>query len=191
LITQIEKVPVFYEDDDLSNALIMYNVQAVAGPVEDYWTKVFLKLNQGNAGASLANSTSVVLILKPFSGVATGDIWDYIVADGASDSDDSEFPSYEAGDEIKYVAMYDSDGTTELFRKYRVSQTGSADSGKFVTTFIINSGEGNYHYYYLKLFGGDTASDTPYSGDLVYTETTEYPKNSLEALQLVFTITEV
>jgi hypothetical protein len=190
LITQVEKCPMYFEDQDLGNALIMYNIQAVSGPVEDYWTKVFLKLNQGNAGASVSGTTSVVLALKTFSEIASGDIWDYIVADGASDSDSSEFPSYEVGDEVKYIAMYDSDGTTELFRKYRVAQTGSADSGKFVTTFIINSGECNTHWHYLKLFGGDVASDTAYTGDLVATTSHVYTKNSLEALQIVFTVTE-
>jgi hypothetical protein len=189
LITQVEKVPVFYEDGDLGNALTMYNIQAVSGPVEDYWTKVFLRLNQGNVGASIANSTSVVLILRSFSGVATGDIWDYIVADGASDSDSSEFPSYEDGDEIKYVSMWASG--VEVFRKYRVAQTGDADSGKFVTTFIINSGECNTTWDTVKLYGGDTATDTFGTGDVVYSEADSYTKNSLEALQMVFTTTEV
>lgn len=189
LITQVEKCPVFYEDNDVTTALIMYNVQAVSGPVEDYWTKVFLKLNQGMVGASIANSTSVVLILKPFSGVATGDIWDYIVADGTYDSDNSEFPSYETGDEITYVSMWKSG--VEKFRKYRVAQTGSAASGKIVTTFIINSGECNLEWDTLKLYGGDVASDTFGTGDVIYSVANSYTKNSLEALQMVFTITEV
>ena len=188
LITQVEKCPMYFEDQDLGNALVMYNIQAVSGPVEDYWTKVFLKLNQGNIGSSIANSTSVVLILKTFSGIATGDIWDYIVADGSDDMDDSEFPSYEIGDEIKYVSMWN--GGSEVFRKYRVAQTGDADSGKFVTTFIINSGECNLTWDTLKLYGGDVASDTFGTGDVVYSVANSYTKNSLEALQMVFTITE-
>ena len=189
LITQIEKCPQFYDDDALQNALTMYNVQAVSGPVEDYWTKVFLKMNQGMAGASLANSTSVVLILKTFSGVATGDIWDYVVADGTFDLDSSEAPSYEDGDEITYVSMWQ--GGSEKFRKYRVAQTGDADSGKFVTTFIISSEECNITWDTLKLYGGDTATDTFGTGDVIYSVSNSYTKNSLEALQMVFTITEV
>lgn len=189
LITQVEKCPQFYEDNAPQSALILYNVQAVSGPVEDYWTKVFLKMNQGMAGASIANSTSVVLILKTFSGVATGDIWDYIVADGVSDLDSSEAPSYEAGDEITYVSMWKSG--VEKFRKYRVSQSGSADSGKFVTTFIISSEECNLEWDTLKLYGGDTATSSFGTGDVVYSVANSYTKNSLEALQMVFTITEV
>jgi hypothetical protein len=189
LITQVEKCPMYFEDGALQNALIMYNIQAVSGPVEDYWTKVFLKMNQGVAGSSLANSTSVVLILKTLSGVATGDIWDYIVADSASDLDNAEAPSYEIGDEISYVSMWQ--GGSEKFRKYRVAQTGSADTGKFITTFIVSSEECNITWDTLKLYGGDTASDTFGTGDVVYSVANAYTKNSLEALQMVFTITEV
>ena len=189
LITQIEKCPIFYEDGAFQNAIIMYNVQAVSGPVEDYWTKVFLKLGQGINGASIANSTSVVLILKTFSGVATGDIWDYVVADSTFDLDSSEAPSYADGDEITYVSMWQ--GGSEKFRKYRVSQTGDADSGKFVTTFIISSEECNITWDTLKLYGGDTATDTFGTGDVIYSVANSYTKNSLEALQMVFTITEV
>jgi hypothetical protein len=189
LITQIEKCPQFYEDNAPQTALTLYNVQAVSGPVEDYWTKVFLQMNKGVAGASIANSTSVVLILKSYSGVATGDIWDYVVADGASDLDDSEVPSYEAGDEITYVSMWKSG--VEKFRKYRVSQSGSADTGKFITTFIISSEECNLEWDTLKLYGGDTATSTFGTGDVIYSVSNSYTKNSLEALQMVFTITEV
>ena len=189
LVTQVEKCPQFYEDNAPQTALTIYNIQAVSGPVEDYWTKVFLKMNQGMAGSSLANSTSVVLVLKTFSGVATGDIWDYVVADGASDLDSSEAPSYEDGDEITYVSMWKSG--VEKFRKYRVSQTGSADTGKFVTTFIISSEECNLEWDTLKLYGGDTCTDTFGTGDVIYSVANSYTKNSLEALQMVFTITEV
>jgi hypothetical protein len=190
LITQVEKCPMYYEDYDLSNALVMYNIQAVSGPVEDYWTKVFLKLNQGTgAGSSISNSTSVVLILKTYSGKATTNVWDYAIDDGSADADDALVPSYEDGEEITYISLWN--GGSELFRKYRTSQTGSADSGKFVTTFILSSGEANITWDTIKLYGGDGATDTLGTGTVIYSVADAYTKNALEALQMVFTTTEV
>jgi len=189
LITQIEKIPNFYSDFDLPNALTMYNVQAVSGPVEDYWTKVFLRLNQGTgAGSSLANSTSVVLILRSYTGKASTNVWDYAVADGAYDADSALVPSFESGEEITYLSLWY--GGSELFRKYRTSQTGDADSGKFVTTFILTSGEANIEWDTVKLYGGDGASSTALSGTVIYSVADSYIKNALESIQMVFTTTE-
>jgi hypothetical protein len=78
-----------------------------------------------------------------------------------------------------------NDGS-ELFRKYYTAQTETTDT-KIVTTFILSSGEANFEWDQIKIYGGDTATSTFGTGILLNTISDSYIKNNLEALQMVFT----
>jgi hypothetical protein len=191
LITQVEKCPLYYDDLDLVNPLIQYNITAVSGPVEDYWTKVFLNLNRGTAGGSIVSSASVVAQIEEYSHQWTDpdsfpDIWAHAVADGTFQVDDALVPSFAVGDEISYMALWNNG--SEQFRKYRTSQDRSTP-GEIFTMFIVNSGEFNDQPWdEIRFYGGDNASATTGSGTLIYNETfAERTKNSLESLQIEFT----
>jgi hypothetical protein len=190
LITQIDKVPIFYDDGDLNNALTHYNITAVSGPVEDYWTKVFLKMNKGTAGSTLANSTSVVLQLRSYSHTWSNpdtypDIWASAVANNTYQLSDALIPSFAIGDEISYISFWKSG--VEKFRKYRTAQART--TGHIITTFIIASAEANdITWDTVRFYGGDGVSDTFGTGILVYSVgVADGSKNELESLQMVFT----
>jgi hypothetical protein len=186
LISQVEKVAEFY-DLTAGSGLIKYRITAISGPVEDTWTKFFLKFrNAGNVGA-MASSTSVVLILKSFThqwqSTDTPNIWGCPVVSDAVQVDNARVPGFAAGDRVTYISLWN--GGTERFRKYLTAQTESSTS--IVTTFILASGEANFAWDSIKMFGGDAATDTTGSGVLLYSITNSYTKNSLESLQVVIT----
>jgi hypothetical protein len=190
LITQVEKAPMYYDDLDLENAITQYSITAVSGPVEDYWTKVFLKMNSATSGATLANSSAVVLQLRNYAHTWTDpdtypDIWDSAIADGNFQLDDALVPSFAIGDEVSYISLWKSG--VEKFRKYRTAQ--SRTTGHIITTFIISSGEANtITWDTVKFYGGDNASSTLGTGTLVYSvAVADGSKNSLLSLQMVFT----
>lgn len=192
LITQVEKCPVYYDDLDLNNALIHYNITGVSGPVEDYWTKVFLKMNKGTAGSSVANSTSVVAQIRSYSHVWTNpepdwpDIWATSVASGAFDLSSALVPCFESGDEVTYLALWYHGA--EVYRMYRTAQ--SIAVGYIYTIFIIASGEANDSPWdEVRFYGGDGASATTGSGTLIYAEVlgSDDSKNNLESVQIEFT----
>jgi hypothetical protein len=190
LVTQVEKVPVYYDDLDLNNALVQYNITAVSGPVEDYWTKVFLKMNRGTGGSTLANSSAVVLQLRSYSHTWSDpdtypDIWASAIANNTYQLDDALIPSFAIGDEVSYISLWL--GGVEKFRKYRTAQART--TGHIITTFIIASAEANdITWDTVKFYGGDNASDTFGTGILVYSvAVADGSKNSLLSLQMVFT----
>lgn len=193
LITQIDKCPVYYDDYDTTNALIQYNVTAVMGPVEDYWTKVFLKMNKGTISPTLASSQFVVIGQRLYTHTWTNpdtspDIWTSAVADGTFQLDNALIPCFELGDEVSYISLWS--GGVEKFRKYRTAQTRiSTVPAKLLTTFILASGECNdFSWDTVRFYGGDNVSDTLGSGTVIYTEMLDSPdfKTRLESVQINF-----
>lgn len=192
LITQVEKISEFHDPALVLDDIVRYRITGISGPVEDFWTKFFLKLKLGaGSTGSIANSTSVVLILRSFSNTWAEEddpnIWLYAVPDPdlaiPATPSTEVVPSFEAGQKIMYIAL--CYGGTEYFRKYYTAQTETSTA--IVSTFIVSSGEGNYHWDNIKVYGGDTATSTAYSGVLLYTISDDYTKNNLEALQIVLT----
>lgn len=191
LITQVEKCPAYYDDFNLIDALIHYNITGVSGPVEDYWTKVFLQLNKGTAGSSVANSTSVVAQIRSYFHVWTNpdtwpDIWAISIADGNYDLANPIVPCFESGDEVTYMALWYH--AHEVFRMYRTAQSSTAKS--IYSIFIIASGEANDSPWdEVRFYSGDGASAATGSGILIYKEVlaANDSKNNLESVQIEFT----
>jgi hypothetical protein len=180
----------FYDDADIDNALTQYNITAINGPVEDFWTKVFLRMNKAGVSDTLASSNSVVLQLRTYSHTWSypdtyPDIWAAAVADNTYQLSNALIPSFAIGDEVSYISFWLSG--VEKFRKYRTAQSRS--TGHIITTFIIASAEANdFTWDTVRFYGGDNASDTFGTGILVYSVgVADGSKNSLISLQMVFT----
>ena len=164
-----------------------YTVNAYTGPVDDDWTKIFLKLKKYQQSTENVNvgASNVVLVLQTFTktwtSIESPNIWQpstYVTLPG-----DSFFPCFDPDDRIKYIALYY--GGHELYRMYRTSQTST--TSQIITTFIIPSQDANDTFDQVKLFGGSSASLTEESGLCVGTYSWSYTKNSLESLQKMFT----
>ncbi|MFB3894924.1 MAG: hypothetical protein ACE14V_01325 [bacterium] len=164
-----------------------YDITAIKGPVDDYWTKVFLKLKAaGKTSAESAGEVDVLIVLNEFThtwqDVDSPNIFEYVYPGDSTFPGTAELPCFEDGDEIKYIELcIDGDWT---YRKYRTAQTIEDD--QITTTVIIPSEEGNGTISAIRMYGGDLATETIGTGVLLTEHSFSKIKNSLESLQLTF-----
>lgn len=186
LITGLEKVAVFLDSSDPDNHITHYRVTAVSGPVEDYWSKVFLKFSQTKTPLVSSSATNVVLIPLAYTHDwlvgDTPNIWTCALPDGTYTPSSPSFPGFDVDHGPTYLSLWNSG--VELFRKYLTSQTYVADTS-FTTIWYLNPGEANFAWDEIRIFGGDAATSTLGTGTELYTiGSSAYTKNSLEALQI-------
>ena len=169
------------EDNDL-----VFEITAISGPVEDFWTKYLTKLINNSRKEDSSNTVSDVLqvlvtLTKNWLEASSPNIFKTCVPGEAVFPGDATFPCFEDGEELKYLELNIS-GT---YRRYRTSQTRTAS--QIVTTIIIPSADANASWSELSLWGGNTANETIGTGLKLDTFSHTYTKNILESLMITIT----
>lgn len=189
-------IPMHDIDDDFliididindSGYITYHDVTLVNGPVDDSWTKFFLKMKaSGKTSAESAGEVDVLILLNEFPHTwdeeDVPNIFKYVYPSDTTYPDDVIFPCFESGDEIKYIELC-VDGNWS-YRKYRTTQTITEE---LITTIVIlPSEEANGTISAIRMYGGDLATDEIGSGILLVEHEYNKIKNNLEALQLTF-----
>jgi len=180
LISEVSK-----KDED---GQLVFTVTAVSGPVEDFWTKYFIKLLSNNRKGESANTVTDVLqvlisLSKTWTTIALPNIFRSCLPGNDTFAGDLTFPCFEDGEELRYLELNISGDT---YRRYRTQQTRTAS--QIVTTVIVPSADANAAWGEASLWGGNAASETIGSGIKLDTFSHTYTKNLLESL--LFTITD-
>lgn len=179
LISQVEKVDNEYE--------IEYNVTAIKGPVQDYWIKQMMLISEQKAKnlQSSFEESSVLLILmefiKTWTEIEDPNIFKSLYPGEDVFPGDVDLPCFDENERCMYIQINVDGG----YRLYMTDQV--ITESQITTTFIIPSQDCNGSFTQLKVFGGNLATETIDSGELLSTHDFIYTKNSLESFQIVVT----
>jgi hypothetical protein len=167
-----------------------YEVEAVAGPVEESWEKLFCNLADAARARNdqTAGEVSTVQGLEQFSKIWYGSDhpspFGQVYPDAATFPGDPDFPCLATGDRLKYLVLY-TDGS-EFFRKAITAQTDISDT-EIDTTCIVLAAEANTDpISHVGLWGGDTCTSSAASGCEMEKHVYVKTKNKLEAIQFDF-----
>lgn len=173
------------------DGVLIYQVEACDGPVEDSWEKIFCRLadETKRQSAESLGEADVVQGLEEFSKVWTSS--DHpnpflAVYPGTATPADVDFPCLADDDKLSYCVLYSAG--VEFFRKPITSQTIGAT--QIDTVCLVLAAEANgVAISHVGLWGGDACSQTAGTGIEMETHAYVKTKTSLESLQFNFTDT--
>ena len=173
------------------NGLLVYEVEACEGPVEEGWVKVFAEM-MGNRGVVVLREglteESTLIGLYDFYHLwlesEDPTIFKDVYPEDSVFASTSGWPCFAPEDKLKYMVLEDAIGN-EILRKFRTVQTITDDL--ITTTVFVNPAEGIGDIISVALWGGNLCTSAEDSGIELSRHAWVKSKTSLESLQMEFT----